>query len=222
MDGIIVNHAFVATSLTSEDGTKLVGQKAEVSDAVVTHHETANGLEDIGPVKYFGKYSPLTDWNGNAVGALWFGTPYAQFETIVNNTLRQIVLWGLVGLVLALIVGTIVATRIGRAIVQRSEVVNESAQQLKVLVVGAEVSGDHVSRTRDTVQEIATIVNAADINGGQLKTLAHQAVDDVVVIDTLTNELSSRLRDAAVRVERLSEVAQELDELVAGAKASRN
>lgn len=223
MDGIIVNNAFVATSLTSEDGTKFVGQKAPVSDAVVNHHETASGLQDMGTTKYFGKYSPLTDWNGNSVGALWFGTPYAQFNAIVNNTLRQIVLWGLVGLVLALIVGTIVATRIGRAIVQRSEVVNESAQQLKVLVVGAEVSGDHVSRTRDTLEEIKALVHTTPMNGtGHLQSLAQTAVDDVVVIDTLTNELSLRLRDAAIRVERLSEVAQELDELVAGAKASRN
>jgi hypothetical protein len=55
-----------------------------------------------------------------------------------------------------------------------------------------------------------------------LRNLAHQAVDDVVVIDTLTAELSTRMRDAAASVERLSEVARALDELVAGARPSRN
>ncbi|MGB6984497.1 MAG: hypothetical protein WBD74_00830 [Candidatus Aquilonibacter sp.] len=44
----------------------------------------------------------------------------------------------------------------------------------------------------------------------------------MMVIDTLTAELSSRMRDAATRVERLSEVARALDELVAGARPSRN
>lgn len=206
--GIAVGGKFVATSLSTKEGVKETG--LPIAD-------TIDGID------YYAKQTPLRSYEGAQVGTMWFAVPNAQFEAIVNNTLRQIVLWGLAGIVLALIVGTVVATRIGRAIVKRSDEVNESAQQLKVLVVGAEVSGDHVSRTRDTLEEIKTLVNAASMNGtGQLRNLAQTAVDDVVVIDTLTSELSNRMRDAALRVERLSEVAQELDELVAGAKASRN
>ena len=52
--------------------------------------------------------------------------------------------------------------------------------------------------------------------------MASQAVDEVVVIDALTSELSSRMRDAAIRVERLNDVARALDELVGGVRPSRN
>lgn len=223
--GITVDGAFSGTSLRSQtgDAAYLIGVVVpHASDAM--SHQTFVGLENISGVEYMAKITPLASFDGTVLGAYWFGAPYSQFEGIINNTLRQIVLWGVIGLGIALIVGAIVATRIGRAIVKRSEEVNESAKQLKVLVVGAEVSGDHVSRTRDTLDELNRLVaNSPNENGsGQLKTLAHRASDDVLVIDTLTTELSTRLRDAAVRVERLSAVAQELDELVAGAKASRN
>ena len=154
---------------------------------------------------------------------MWFGVPNAQFTAIVNNTLGQIVLWSAVGIVIALIVGYFVATAIGKAITTRSDEVNESARQLKVLVIGGEVSGDHVERTHETLKEIVDIISSdAGEASAHLKDLAHRAVDDVVVIDTLTAELSTRMRDAAARVERLSAVAQELDELVAGARPSRN
>ncbi|HTX60372.1 MAG TPA: hypothetical protein VMH02_11960, partial [Verrucomicrobiae bacterium] len=57
---------------------------------------------------------------------------------------------------------------------------------------------------------------------GHLRKLTTEVVGDVIVIDTLTGELSTRLRDAATRVEELSEVARALDALVAGARHSRN
>jgi hypothetical protein len=87
--------------------------------------------------------------------------------------------------------------------------------------VGGEVSGDHVSRTRETLEEIRQLAQQAS-DAVHLQSLAGQAVDDVVVIDTLTTELSTRMRDAAVSVERLSAVAEELEALVAGARPSRN
>lgn len=81
-----------------------------------------------------------------------------------------------------------------------------------------------VIKTRETLEEIRSIVSGPNdvARVEHLRDLAHRAVDDVMVIDTLTAELSSRMRDAATRVERLSEVARALDELVAGARPSRN
>ena len=121
----------------------------------------------------------------------------------------------------ASIVGSIFAARIGRAISRRSDEVNQSAKELRVLVVGGEVSGDHVTQTRETLEEIKSL-SQQTADSSKLHALAGQALDDVVVIDTLTAELSTRMRDAAVSVERLSAVAEELDALVAGARPSRN
>jgi len=222
--GVAIDGALVATSLATKEGVKETGMQIGHA-AEVANRATYSGEQTVDGTEYFVKISPLTGYDGKVIGAYWFAIPFAQFAAIVNNTLRQIAVWGVIGLGIALVAGSIAASRIGRAISLRSDEVNESARQLKVLVVGGEVSGDHVERTRETLARIASLVSGDDADnpgGAQLRTLAHQAVDEVVVIDTLTGELSTRMRDAASRVERLSAVAQELDELVAGARRSRN
>jgi hypothetical protein len=219
MTGVALGGKFVATSVMAKDGVEELGTQIQHSN--LSDRRAISDTEKIDGVTYFAKTAPLVSYNGNVIGETWFGVPYAQFTTIVDNTLRQIVVWGVIGLFIALVAGSFVASRIGRAISRRSEEVNESAKQLRVLVVGGEVSGDHVSRTRETLEEIVQLAQQAS-NAVQLQTLAGQAVDDVVVIDTLTSELSTRMRDAAVSVERLSAVAEELDALVAGARPSRN
>lgn len=217
--GIALNGRFVATSLSTKEGAKEVGTTIEHGD--LSDRKPFSAPELLDGIDFYSKSAPLVSYDGNVIGATWFGVPYAQFAAIVNNTLRQILVWGAIGLVIALVAGTFVASRIGRAISRRSEEVNESAKQLRVLVVGGEVSGDHVSRTRETLEEIVALAQQA-VDAAHLQSLAGQAVDDVVVIDTLTSELSTRMRDAAVSVERLSAVAQELDALVAGARPSHN
>ncbi len=217
--GIALNGKFAATSLSTKDGAKEIGTTIQHGD--LSDRKPFSAAEALDGVDYYAKTAPLVSYDGNVIGAMWFGVPYAQFAAIVNNTVRQIVVWGVIGLIIALVAGTFVASRIGRAISRRSEEVNESAKQLRVLVVGGEVSGDHVSRTRETLEEIVQLAQQA-ADAAQLQSLAGQAVDDVVVIDTLTTELSTRMRDAAVSVERLSAVAEELEALVAGARPSRN
>jgi hypothetical protein len=222
--GVVVDGKLTATSLATKDGAKQIGLAIAGTDSVVHDRTTFTGEQVVDATNYFVKLSPLASYDGSVIGAYWFGVPAAQFDAVITHTLGQIALWGLIGLVFALVAGTYLASRIGRAIIQRSEEVNESAQELRVLVVGGEVSGDHVERTRATLEEIKTLVTDSrpDHSSEYLRTLTHQAVDDVVVIDTLTAELSTRMRDAAERVERLSAVAKALDELVAGARPSRN
>jgi hypothetical protein len=220
--GIVLNGVLVATSLSTKDGAKEIG--TAISDtAAVANRTTFTGEQKLDGIEYYVMIAPLTSFDGKVVGATWFGVPAEQFDAVVDHTLAQIVLWAGIGLIFALILGSFTASRIGRAIVLRSEEVNESARELRVLVVGGEVSGDHVGKTRATLEEIRSLVSAGvEVRADRLRDLTHRAVDDVVVIDVLTNELSNRMRDAATRVERLSRVAEALDELVAGSRPSRN
>ncbi len=218
--GIVLNGRFVDTSIQTKEGVKETGLRIAHATEVA-NRRSVSATETIDGIQYFAKTAPLTGFEGSVIGATWFAVPFSQFEGIVENTLRQIVIWGIIGLGIALVAGTVVASRIGRAIVTRSEEVNESARQLRVLVVGSEVSGDHVSRTRQALEEIVVLAQRGG-DGAALHALARTAVDDVVVIDTLTVEMSNRMRDAAERVERLSQVARDLDALVAGARPSSN
>jgi hypothetical protein len=225
---IVVDGKIVATSLTGKDNAPLIGE-AIPDLGSIAQRGTFMGRQSIDGVEYFSKIAPLTDFNGNVIGAYWFAVPYARFAAVVTHTLAIIAFWALVGLVIAVGFGVFFAQRLGAAIVSRSRQVNASARELSVLVVGGEVSGDHVVQTREKLETIERLASqlslpggAAESDAGQLRQLASEAVGDVIVIDTLTGELSTRLRDAASRVEQLTEVARALDALVAGTRPSRN
>jgi hypothetical protein len=223
---IVRDGAVVATSIVGQDGAPLVGLPV-ANAAVVAGRDTFNGRESLNGVEYFVRIAPLTDYNGNVVGAYWFGVPYERFEALVSHTLAIVAFWALVGIVIAVAFGVFVADRLGAKIAQRSRQVNDSAQELRVLVVGGEVSGDHVEQTRRKLEDIEALAlrlanGGSSPDAGRLRQLASEAVDDVIVIDTLAEELSTRLRDAANRVEQLGEVARALDTLVAGTRPSRN
>jgi Arc/MetJ-type ribon-helix-helix transcriptional regulator len=220
---IVLNGQFAATSLMGSDGAPMIG--LQVPDAPAGR-VASSGRETLHGVDYFASTTPLTDYNGNVVAAYWFGVPYARFEALTNHTLSIVAFWALIGIVIAVAFGVYVADRLGAAIAKRSRQVNDSAQELRVLVVGGEVSGDHVEQTQEKLERIETMMGSLDSGNqsdvGRLRELASEAVGDVVVINTLTKELSTRLRDAGSRVEQLGEVARALDLLVAGTRASRN
>jgi hypothetical protein len=217
----------VATSLNGKDGFPLVGL-AIPDTASVLARQVFTGTQTLNGTEYFVAMQPLSDVNGNVVGVAWFGVPNATFTGIVTHTLLIIAMWGIVGVAIGVAFAIIVAERIGRTIVRRSREVNESAKELSVLVVGGEVSGDHVVQTREKLETIERLAGriseepSAPNEATELRKLATEAVGDVIVIDTLQGEMSTRMRDAASRVEQLSEVARALNELVAGTRPSRN
>ena len=126
--------------------------------------------------------------------------------------------------------------RIGRGLVARSRQVRASAQELSVVIVGSEVSGDHVAQTRDAIERQGELLmqaatetsepsrgGVATARGVSEKLLAASALNaeilgDIVVIDTLAAEMAARTQQAVARVGELNEVAAGLDELVNGSK----
>jgi Double sensory domain of two-component sensor kinase len=224
---IVLQGQIVDTSLDGKDGFPLVG--LAVPDlASVQARQVFTGPQMLNGTEYFVAMQPLADVNGNIVGAAWFGVPNATFTGIVSHTLLIIAMWGIAGVVIGVAFAIVVAERIGRTIIRRSREVNESAKELSVLVVGGEVSGDHVVQTREKLETIERLAGqisqepSAPTEATQLRKLATEAVGDVIVIDTLTGEMSTRMRDAVSRVAQLSEVARALNELVAGTRPSRN
>jgi Single cache domain 3 len=223
---IVYSGQIASTSITGKDGAPLLGLSVPDSN-VVAGRTDFDGRQTLHDVEYFARISPLTDYNGNVIGAYWFGVPYARFEALANHTLAIVGFWALVGVVIAVGFGVFIADRLGKAIARRSRQVNESAKELRILVVGGEVSEDHVGQTREKLERIEALADRLGdtehpTDVGHLRRLAAEAVGDVTVIDTLTTELSTRLQDAATRVERLGEVARALDILVAGRGPSRN
>jgi hypothetical protein len=130
-------------------------------------------------------------------------------------------LWGLLAMIVALLVAVPIVQRLSKAIAQRSAQVSAAAKELGVTIVGGEVSGDHVSATKAAVERAGQLIAELGESGkvAELKAVNEELQGDMIVIDTLSQEMSNRLQQAVQRVNELSDVAAGLDKLVHGASS---
>ncbi|MDQ2680553.1 MAG: hypothetical protein M3Y21_05965, partial [Candidatus Eremiobacteraeota bacterium] len=126
---------------------------------------------------------------------------------------------------IALALAVPVVERVSRAIAARSAQVSSAAKELGVAIVGSEVAGDHVAQTKEAVEKSGRIVDdiaatAPDsviaAKAKELQSLNGELQGDMIVIDTLSQEMSNRMKQAVDRVAELNEVAGGLNQLVTG------
>ncbi len=232
---VIFQGELISSSITRGDGTRLVDDSA--SERIADVKQPYYGVDSEGGVQYLVRVEPIRNDQMEVIAARWFGVPLATFSDIQGHTLTSLLAWGLVGILLGLAIAFPVVNRIGRGLVARSRQVRASAQELAVVIVGSEVSGDHVAQTREAIErqgdllmqaatetgEPLTRGGVATARGVSEKLLAASALNaeilgDIVVIDTLAAEMSARTQQAVARVGELNEVAAGLDELVNGSK----
>jgi hypothetical protein len=233
---VIFHGELVSSSISRPDGTRLIDDAASPIASDVK--QTFYGIDTEGGVEYLTRVEPILDDRNQVIASRWFGVPLATFTAVQQHTLVSLMLWGLVGILIGLAIAVPVVQRIARQLAARSRQVRASAQELSVVIVGSEVSGDHVAQTRAAVErqgellmQAATESDAPSHAQGAVATqhriaenvlaasvLNAQILGDVIVIDTLASEMASRTQQAIARVGELNEVAAGLDELVSGAK----
>jgi len=239
---VIFHHELISSSISRRDGTRLIDDAASATVSDVK--QTFYGIDTEAGVEYLTRVEPIVDDRNQVIAARWFGVPLDTFTAIQQHTLVSLLLWGLVGILIGLAIAVPVVQRIARALAARSRQVRASAHELSVVIVGSEVSGDHVTQTRMTVERQGELLMQAATEGdaqsnehastGPRSVVATHAgvaekilaasvlnaeiLGDVIVIDTLASEMASRTQQAVARVGELNEVAAGLDELVSGSK----
>jgi hypothetical protein len=215
---VLLNSAVVASSISRTDGTRLVD--IDVANyAKVAGGHAFKGIDTEGGTPYLVEIDPILDDGEHVVGARWYGVPLAQFTDIQNHTIISIVLWGVVGLLVALAITIPVVESLCRALIGRSRQIRSSAKELSVIVVGSEVSGDHVAQTKETVEKQGALLAELPQNDAAVATAAllnAEILGDIIVIDTLASEMSARMQQAVERVGELNDVAEGLNKLVTG------
>lgn len=211
----------VSSSIQAPDGTRLVDAPVAAAADVMQTRRPFIGSDTEGGVTYLARIAPIEDDQGHVLGSSWYGVPMSQLNNILAHTTQTLVLWGIfaVLLVLALAIPTVQA--LSKTLVATSRRIRETAKELGVTVVGSEVSGDHVTATKQAVERSGQLITqlAAETNSPKVEELQRLNSDlygDVTVIETLAQEMSNRMRDAATRVAELNEVAGTLNELVTG------
>jgi hypothetical protein len=238
---VIFEGEVISSSIARHDGTRLVDDGATPAVASLTQPQSL--IDREGGIDYLARVEPIYDDQMHVIALRWFGVPLANFTSVQNHTLVSLLVWGLVGMAIGLALALPMIGRIARRLAERSRQVRKAAQHLSVVIVGSEVSGDHVAQTREAVErqgdllmQIAMDANGAlrpaagsgpavaVVQGVSEKILAASALNaeilsDVVVIDTLASEMAARTLQAVERVHELDDVAGGLEELVTGSRS---
>ena len=222
--GVMIGDAMVASTISMPDGTRVIDSKVNAYDANNLSGGTPWVGSDVeGGTQYLARLNPIQNDQNQVIGALWYGTPMSQITSIINHMTETFILWGFIAMIIALIVSVPVVQRLSVLLTKRSEQVSAAAKELGVAIVGGEVSGDHVAATKAAVERAGKLIG--DLSSGksgaveELKAVNDELAGDMIVIDTLSQEMSSRLQQAVARVAELNDVASGLDILVHGTSA---
>jgi hypothetical protein len=218
---VLEGDAIVSSTIQQPDGTRTVDQQVGPAAGVAKSGTPYTGVDTEGGTQYLVRIDPILDDQQHVIGARWYGTPLANLNNIINHTTLTVVIWGLIAAIVALAFGVAVVQVLSNTLDRRSKQVRAAAKELGVAIVGSEVSGDHVAMTKAAAERIGRLIDEISSQNGspklaELKTVNDELQNDIIVIDTLSQEMSSRMQHAANRVSELNEVAAALTQLVTG------
>lgn len=220
---LLDGNAIVASTIQQPDGTRAVDVLVPDATDVIKTGQAYTGPDSQGGTLYLVHIDPVSDDQNNVIGARWYGIPMSRINDIVNHTTLTVLIWGFIAMILALVLAIPIVQVVSNTLAQRSHQVRDAAKELGVIIVGAEVSGDHVAATKGAVEKSGNIIAAmagGDMNRiGELKSLNDELQSDMIVIDTLSQEMGNRMKQAVDRVAELNEVAGGLNQLVTGESA---
>jgi hypothetical protein len=213
--------AIIASTILAPDGTRVVDQQ-DSNFSSLSSGQGWTGLDKQGGVQYLAHLDPIQNDQNQVIGARWYGIPMSQITDIINNTTRSLVLWGVLAMIIALALSIPIVERLSNTLAQRSKQISGAARELGVTIVGSEVSGDHVAATRAAVERNGRLIDELATGGDaagkvkELKEVQEEISNDMIVIDTLSQEMSKRMTQAVDRVRELKDVADGLNTLVTG------
>jgi hypothetical protein len=219
---ILDGDAIVSSTIQQKDGTRTVDQQATSAQDVIKSGAPFTGVDNEGGTDYLVRIEPIVDDQNRTIGARWYGTPLWAINDIINHTTITLIIWGLIAALLALALAVPIVQRLSDTLSSKSKSVRTAAKELGVVMVGSEVSGDHVAMTKAAVEKSGAIIDSMMKNGqggsqvNELKSLNDELHGDIVVIDTLSQEMSTRMGHAVTRVNDLNDVAKGLSEIVTG------
>ena len=223
---VLDGDAIISSTISEPDGTRVIDTQVPLyAHSGVNKNKTFVGADDEGGTQYLARLDPITDDQSDVIGARWYGVPMSRITTIINHMTEAFIFWGFVAMAIALALAVPVVQRVSNAISRRSGQVSAAAKELGVTIVGGEVSGDHVAATKAAVERAGQLIGELAHGGSEPKVAALKAVNDelqgdMIVIDTLSQEMSDRLQQAAARVAELNDVASGLDTLVHGSSTN--
>lgn len=220
---VLEGDGVISSTIQMPDGTRAVDQQVGPATSVIKTGTPFTGIDTEGGTAYMVHIDPISNDQNQVLGARWYGTPLSAIDAIINKTTMTLLLWGAIAALLALALAVPIVQRLSDTLSKRSGQVRTAAKELGVAIVGSEVSGDHVAMTKAAVERLGTLLDELDGTSAsgapkitELKAVNAELHGDMIVIDTLSQEMSHRMQQAVTRVQELNDVAKGLSELVTG------
>lgn len=99
----------VITTIQTNDGVRAIGTKANdtvVNDVLIGNQPHFYSSTMVEGVRYFSYYEPLYAANGSCIGMIFLGKPSAEVESLVYNSIKPIIIFGILTMLIVCLIAT--------------------------------------------------------------------------------------------------------------------
>lgn len=199
---IFLNDTRVATNVTKENGERAIGTQAasEVLQTTLQGGQTFIGEALVVNTSTQTAYEPIKNAAGEIIGMWYVGVPSKAYDDMVINFRNDVVLFGLAGLVVAIICSALVAEANARPLVRLRDLANQ--------VAAGDLTAEPLKQGRK--DEIGQLTNAVNQMVGNLRTLIHQVNETSVQVAASSQELTASTEQASRATEQITSTIQDV------------
>lgn len=190
----------VATNVKQADGSRAIGTKASqaVTDVTLKQGATYLGEANVVNTLHQAGYEAIKDKNGQIIGMWFVGVPNTSYDAMVAKFRNQVILFGVVGLLVAIIASYIVAELNARPLKRLTEVAHlVSTGDLRVEKLP--------THRKDELGQLSVAVNGMVSNLHELISNVNQTA---ALVAASSEELTATTEQATMASEQITATIQ--------------
>lgn len=220
----------VSTSVKKADGSRAVGTKMAENVAQTTLKEGRSffGKADVAGVLNQAAYEPFQNAQGETIGAFFVGVPNTPYEQVANEFRNNLIIFGLLGLALAIGISFFMARRIVKPLenlahstaevaagdltshemrINTSDEIGRLADSFQTMVVNLRKMIDHVQRS---AEQVAAASEELTANAEQVQQVNSQVNSTIIEVAQDTDEQVNAVGEATALIQQMSAGIQQV------------
>lgn len=199
---IFLGDTRISTNVTTEDGGRAVGTKPsdEVIQTTLKEGKTYTGEALVVNTPSQTAYEPIKNSAGEIIGMWYVGVPESAYDAMVSKFRTDVIIFGVVGLLVAIVCSAIVAEMNARHLVKVTNVANQVAEgDLRIDLV--------TTNRKDEIGQLARSINKMVTN---LRTLIDQVNESSVQVAASSQQLTASTEQASKATEQITATIQDV------------
>jgi methyl-accepting chemotaxis protein len=199
---IFLNDTRIATNVTKENGERAVGTQAaeQVVQTTLKEGQTYLGEAIIVNTPSQTVYEPIKNAKGEIIGMWLVGVPNLPYDNMVTSFRNDVVIFGVVGLIVAIICSALVAEMNSRPLLRLRDMANQVAE--------GDLSIEALTLNRK--DELGHLANSIDKMVSNLRTLIYEVNQAAVQVAASSEELTASTEHATKATEQITATMQDV------------